>query len=128
MTTAASEHFSRKELACRCGCGFDDATPELLDLAEKVRSILKEPMIVNSCCRCRKHNGAVGGSPNSKHLSGSAMDFRCRGLSPTAIYNALLVAYMHGELPELGGIGLYKTFVHIDTYHPADGHLRTWRG
>lgn len=124
-----SEHFKEKELACRCGCGFADAQPELLELAEKVRGFLGCPMHVNSACRCRKHNGAVNGSPNSKHLKGLAMDFHCGDrYSPTAIYNILLSRYIHGELPELGGMGLYNTFVHIDAFHAADGHLRLWRG
>lgn len=124
-----SEHFAPKEVACKCGCGFDDPTPELIELAEKVRKILGVPMHVNSCCRCRSHNGAVGGSPNSKHLTGDAMDFHCwNKLTPIAIYNMILSSYIHGSLPELGGMGLYKNFVHIDTYHAADGHLRLWRG
>ena len=124
-----SEHFTPKEVECRCGCGFADPTPELIGLAEKVRKILGVPMHVNSCCRCRSHNGAVGGSPNSKHLTGDAMDFHCwNKLTPIAVYNMILSSYIHGSLPELGGMGLYKNFVHIDTYHAADGHLRLWRG
>ena len=100
-----------------------------LALAEKVRQKLGVPMFVNSACRCRMHNGKVGGSPNSKHLDGLAMDFHCGDrYSPTAIYNILIANYIRGELPELGGMGLYRNFVHIDAFHAEDGHLRLWRG
>lgn len=122
-------HFKRRELQCKCGCGLCEPTVEFLELIEHVREILDVPMYVHSACRCRRHNAIVGGSPNSKHMSGQALDFDCGNrLSPVAIYNILLAKYIHGELSELGGMGLYKTFVHIDCYHAEDGHLRLWRG
>lgn len=124
-------HFKRRELQCHCGCGLCNPTEEFKQLIEHVRQILGVPMYCekHSGCRCRKHNAAVGGSPNSKHMSGQALDFDCGNrLSPVAIYNILLAKYIHGELSELGGMGLYKSFVHIDCYHAEDGHLRLWRG
>lgn len=122
-------HFKRRELQCKCGCGFCEPTAEFLELIEHVREILDVPMYVHSAQRCRRHNAAIGGSPNSKHMTGQALDFDCGNrLSPVAIYNILLAKYIHGELPELGGMGLYKSFVHIDCYHAEDGHLRLWRG
>lgn len=121
-----SPHFSLDECKCRCGCGLCSVTPQLLDLAEKVRSILQTPMIVTSGTRCVSHNARVGGSPTSKHLQGLAMDFYCRTLSPTAIYNAIIKAWHDGKLPELGGVGLYDWGVHIDIAKAPDGHLRTW--
>ena len=121
-----SPHFSLDECKCCCGCGLCSVTPRLLALAEAVRDILKEPMIVHSVCRCKAHNAAVGGSPTSKHLKGQAMDFHVRGLSPVAVYNAIVKAWHDGKLPELGGVGLYDWGVHIDIAKAPDGHLRTW--
>ena len=121
-----SPHFSLDECKCRDYCGFDTPDPRLLALAEKIRSILKEPMIVHSVCRCKAHNIAVGGSPTSKHLKGQAMDFHVSGLSPVAVYNAVVKAWHDGRLPELGGVGLYDWGVHIDVHHAQDGHLRRW--
>ena len=121
-----SAHFRRAELACRCGCGLLNVSPTLLQLAEKVRAILQTPMIVTSGTRCVSHNASVGGSPTSKHLQGLAMDFYCRTLSPTAVYNAVVKAWHDGKLPELGGVGLYDWGVHIDIAKAPDGHLRTW--
>lgn len=120
-------HFTRRELTCKCGCGLCNPRDELLHLAEAVRHVLGDtPMIVNSCCRCEKHNRAVGGSPTSKHLTGQAMDFHCERLSPQETYNAIVKAWRDGRLSELGGIGLYDWGLHIDTFKAQDGHLRTW--
>ena len=125
-----SPHFSLDECACRCKRHKDaphcNVSPRLLALAEKVRGVLKEPMIVHSVCRCKAHNIAVHGSPTSKHLKGQAMDFHVSGLSPVAVYNAVVKAWHDGRLPELGGVGLYDWGVHIDVHHAQDGHLRRW--
>ena len=57
------------------------------------------------------------------------MDFYPIGISIYCAYALIEAAWERGELPELGGIGLYvkKNFIHIDTHHAADGHLRKWR-
>jgi hypothetical protein len=35
-----SAHFSRSEFACKCGCGFDDVKPDLIEALEALRAIL----------------------------------------------------------------------------------------
>ena len=120
-----SPHFAKDECVCRCGCGLCSVTPRLLALAEKVRDLLGEPMIVTSVCRCRDHNAKVGGSPRSKHLNGRAMDFKTRS-DPQAVYDAIVRAWENGELSELGGVGIYDWGIHIDTEKAPDGHLRRW--
>lgn len=120
-----SAHFSEKEIQCPC-CGLNNVTHDLLDLAEVIRKLINEPMIVHSVCRCKKHNSEVGGSPKSKHLTGQAMDFHIRGLSPVMLYNTIVKAWHDGKLPLLGGVGLYDWGVHIDTFKAQDGHLRRW--
>lgn len=120
-------HFTRRELECRCGCGYCAPTDELLTLAEKVRHVLGDvPMVVNSCCRCAAHNRKVGGSPTSKHLTGNALDFVPKRVPVKDAFMQIVAAWLAGSLPELGGVGLYNTFIHIDTAKAADGHLRTW--
>ena len=121
-----SPHFAKDECSCRCGCGLCNATPRLLMMAEKIRDLLRQPMIVTSVCRCREHNAKVGGSPQSKHLLGRAMDFHCERLSPLAVYNAIAKAWYDGRLPELGGVGVYDWGVHIDIAKAPDGPLRRW--
>lgn len=128
-------HFAEHELRCKCNRHKDaplcNVSPRLLMLAEKIRGVLKTPMVVTSCCRCPEHNREVGGSPSSKHIAtpeqpARAMDFKPRNMSPLTAYNAIVKAWHDGRLTELGGIGLYDSWIHIDTAKAADGHLRTW--
>ena len=126
-----SPHFSLDECACRCKRHKDaphcNVSPRLLELAEAVRGVLKEPMITRSVCRCAEHKAETpGASPTSKHVDGKAMDFYCKHLSPLAVYNAVVKAWHDGRLPELGGVGLYDGGVLIDIAKAPDGHLRTW--
>lgn len=121
-----SRHFSESELTCKCGCGLNAATPELLELIEACRAILNTPMVVRSATRCEKHNTASGGVKNSKHVSGNALDFYVTGLAPAVVFKVLKSWHEAGRLPQLGGIGLYDWGVHVDTFHAPDGHLRSW--
>lgn len=34
-----SKHFSSKEFACKCGCGFAQVKPELITKLEKLREL-----------------------------------------------------------------------------------------
>ena len=107
-----SEHFSRYEFACSCGCGYGtrpgDVSEELLHLLENMRDELGEPMHIASGCRCAVHNAVVGGVPRSSHQRGTAADIKCLG----GINRRKLVdtAVMHFA----SGIGVAKTFVHVD--------------
>lgn len=108
-----SAHFSKKEFACKCGCGFDTPDPKLVDALEDLRSRLGVPLTINSACRCEKHNKSEGGSPKSQHLLGKAADI----MVPSG-HSVDSVAF-HAENIEAfrkGGIGRYphKGFVHLD--------------
>ena len=70
---------------------------------------------VNSTCRSKGHNRAVGGAPHSKHLSGDAVDFRVHG-NIGAVYAYLKNSGSVGGLKHYGG-GLF----HID-----NGPRRSW--
>lgn len=73
------------------------------------------PVTVNSTCRSRGHNAAVGGARHSQHLTGDAVDFRVRG-NVSAVYAFLKSSASVGGYKHYGG-GLF----HIDT-----GPRRTW--
>ena len=68
-----SEHFSAKEFECHC-CGQGTVDERLIELLEELRDMANAPIHVNSGYRCRKHNAAVGGLPNSQHVKGTAAD------------------------------------------------------
>ena len=123
-----SAHFTRSEFVCKCGCGHCPVQPELLDGLEKFRAIVGKPVLITSGCRCEKHNRNVGGvprDPNKKgesgslHMYGKAADIKVKGMTPAQM---LKVAE---SIPEFasGGIGRYKTFLHVDI-----GRKRRWQG
>ena len=104
-----SQNFLRSELACRCGCGFDNVDPELVYVIQKIRDSFNKPVVVTSACRCKKHNKSVGGHRNSKHLEGIAADVVVIGVHPHEVYEYLDTVY-HDKY----GIGKYDGFTHID--------------
>jgi len=104
-----SEHFVRSEFACRCGCGFDTVDHMLIVVLEVVRNHFRRPVLINCGCRCPDHNRAVGGAQNSQHLVGKAADIVVDGISPDQVAD-----YIDRIWPDLGGLGRYRTFTHVD--------------
>lgn len=129
-----TKNFSLKEFACKCGCGFgskeEDIDPELPVLLQFLRESWNKPLYISSGCRCAKHNKVIGGSPNSKHILGKAVDLIFKeNYQRKDFYKLVMELYRIGMIPELGGLGyhLYANgCVHIDTFHAEDGHLRIW--
>lgn len=95
-------------------------------LADKIRDAWQEPVRVVSGYRSREYNAKVGGSKKSMH-----MEFRAMDLTPangqvamfTAIAEQIVAAERRAGLNI--GLGLYDTFIHIDTSAPT-GRNRTW--
>ncbi len=64
-----TEHFSRHEFACKCGCGLDCIYIPLVHFIEALRYAAGGGrMTITSGCRCYYHNIDVGGRPKSRHL------------------------------------------------------------
>ena len=125
MIHALTKNIWRHELACKCDCGFDTLDWETLTVLQEccddMAKWLKQPRVyltITSAARCEDHNTAVGGSPNSQHLFGRAVDFRIRGISPEFIYE-----HLNSKYPEKYAIGNYNTFTHLDT---RTGLPRRW--
>ena len=114
-----SAHFSRSEFACKCGCGLSSVSPALVVVLEAVRNHFDAPVIINSACRCPAYNEEIGGVLLSQHLLGTAADIRVEGRTPQEVADWLELQY-----PDRYGIGLYRTFTHIDV-RPARCR---WRG
>lgn len=113
-----SEHFSRHEFACHCGCGFDAVSPELVTMLEQIRAHFG-PVIVNCGCRCPAHNKAVNGAAASQHMNGTAADIRIEGQTPQHVAD-----YAETLLSGTGGIGVYSSFTHVDVRQKKG----RWRG
>ncbi len=113
-----SQHFHRREFACRCGCGFDTADYLLILVLEAIRAHFGRPVRIHCGCRCPSHNAEVGGAPSSQHLYGKAADIAVAGIPPSRVAD-----YIDQTWPNLGGLGRYPTFTHID----VRGHRARWR-
>lgn len=109
-------YFSDDELRCKCGCNGLQLNPTFDKKLLELRESFGKPMRVNSCCRCDKHNKAVGGNPRSFHV----YDKPARPTGGTCaidiarkdkVYNDSLVltAWKAGW-----SVGVNPTFIHLD--------------
>jgi zinc D-Ala-D-Ala carboxypeptidase len=79
-----------------------------LDALQALRTALGVPMVIFSGYRSPGYNARVGGARASQHLLGRAFDVSLAGHDRAALVAA---ARAHG----FGGIGHYRTFLHLDT-------------
>ena len=107
--TTLSPHFKVREFACSDGTDTVFVSPALVEVLEKVRAHFGKPVTINSGYRTEAKNKAVGGAAYSQHKYGLAADITVSGVPP-----AKVAAYAETLLPNTGGIGIYKTFTHID--------------
>jgi uncharacterized protein YcbK (DUF882 family) len=89
-------------------------------VADQARLIYGLPIRITSCYRAPAYNKAIKGSSASTHMQFQAVDLQCK--DPGRLYQILLALRQAGEFR--GGLGLYHSFVHLDTR----GHNATWRG
>ncbi len=99
--------FSKKELACRC-CGKCNLTENFQEKITQLRVEYGQPMKINSCFRCEKHNKNIGGARNSYHKKGMAFDVKCGNSKDKAklVKIALNIGF---------SVGVYNSFIHLDT-------------
>jgi hypothetical protein len=74
--------FEPSEWRCHCGRPECDA-PKELDVVlatrlDALRESIGRPLILTSGIRCAYWNAHEGGAPDSKHLTGEAVDIACR--------------------------------------------------
>lgn len=104
-----SKYFTTDEMTCRCGCGLNNVDTDMLKLLHKARVLANVPFNINSWCRCSKHNKAVGGSANSSHLRGCAVDIRASDSSSRFKILSALISVGFNR------IGIYNWGIHCDT-------------
>lgn len=134
--TALTPHFTLSEMtdsqtAARKGINNVPAmgTPERANLErtaqtmEEVRTILGDkPILISSGYRSPAVNKAVGGSKNSAHMSGLAVDFSCPGFgTPLQICKALEPHMRKLGIDQL--IHEYNTWVHLGLTAGAPRHM-----
>ena len=106
---ALSAHFKVREFACHDGSDTVFISPELVTVLEKIRVHFGKPVNINSGYRTEAHNKANGGAAYSQHKYGIAADIHINGVTPKEI-----AAYVETLMPSSGGIGIYKSFCHVD--------------
>ncbi|WP_319533440.1 D-Ala-D-Ala carboxypeptidase family metallohydrolase [uncultured Cohaesibacter sp.] len=124
------EHFSAAEILFKGNAHVDprhkgfglntDPPPELwwniiktVEQLEWLRKDIGEPIRILSCYRSPAYNAAIGGAPASEHMDFTALDFVAASRHPQYCYDRLKWRRSNGAFS--GGLGLYDTFVHIDT-------------
>jgi len=121
-----SDHFFRDEFACQgldC-CGHSaPIDAKIIEGLEKFRFLLSKiegeeiAVKITSGFRCKKHNEQIGGSKDSYHTKGLAVDIQTK-----ASVQNMLEAASQIRLFKYGGIGIYKNRLHLDL-----GLMRRWK-
>lgn len=120
-----SRNFKSCELKCKCKdpyCIRYGADLDLFLLLEELRSIFDKPIKINSAYRCLKHNRDIGSKDTSQHIKGTAADIVIKGISIKKVQQILKEKYW-GKDKLITGLGLYKTFTHVDV---REGNPAFW--
>lgn len=104
-----SKNFTVKEFACSDGTDTVFISLALVNLLQKIRDHFGKAVIINSAYRTEDHNKSIGGATYSQHKYGLAVDIHINGVTPKEI-----AAYVETLIPSSGGIGIYKSFTHVD--------------
>jgi uncharacterized protein YcbK (DUF882 family) len=104
------------KMVCTC-CGEGGLSISILLVLETIRKHFGVPVTILSGARCVQYNKKVGGASKSIHKINAyktlsdAADIYVKGVPPKK------VAKFIETLPysDLLGIGIYKTFIHVDT-------------
>lgn len=100
---------------------WENLVPTLWVL-DQLRESINLPIRLTSIYRSPAYNKSVGGSSGSFHKKNAAIDFQVDGMTPPQSFNALNKMRNAGCFT--GGLGLYSTFVHLDT--GLRGRNATW--
>lgn len=65
---------------------------QLAGFAQRIREIIRKPIIVTSGFRCVKLNNAVGGSLTSQHLLAEALDIKVSGKTSKELIQMLIAS------------------------------------
>lgn len=105
-----SQNFRACEFDCKCSRCTETKVDELLvEYLQKIRDHFGKAVHITGPYRCPEHNAETpNASKTSRHMQGMAADFQVDGVAPAEV---AAFAERIGVL----GIGLYDTFVHIDT-------------
>ncbi len=81
-----TKNFRPEEFRCPCGrCTGYPVQMKARELKhiQRIRDHYGKPMTITSALRCEYQNNRVGGSKDSRHLEGRAVDFYMKGVTDT---------------------------------------------
>jgi hypothetical protein len=136
VVAGPSAHLAWAELACHDGTEYPlewrvDRAVMLAATFEHVRELLgNQAIVILSGYRTPAYNASLeGAAVKSQHVEGRALDIWHPLIEPLAVFKTLRQASQKGVLPLLGGLGIYRTFVHLDVRPKVPkGHLALWSG
>lgn len=131
-------HFSSREFDCHDGSLYPaewiaERLVPLCSMLEVIRGAMQAPITIVSGYRSTAYNAArarnsSGVAKDSQHIHGRAADIRCAGIPSEELHAAITKLYKAGMLPQLGGLGRYRGWVHVDVREKVGGHLAQWTG
>lgn len=139
VTSLGLRHFGPEELlfmgnsnAAGASCAGRNSPPpanlwpriaNTAKMLDEIRHRLGASCRILSAYRAPAYNNCIGGESASLHMSFNAIDFRCT--SGTSTQWRDVARTVRSSNPAFkGGIGLYSSFVHIDTR----GSIANWNG
>jgi uncharacterized protein YcbK (DUF882 family) len=126
-----TEHFTLEEFACHDGTPYPREwlaarLAPLCYVLESLRTALgDQAMTITSGYRTPAYNRQIGGARASQHVEGRAADIRVAGVGVARLHSTALALHEAGTI-QLGGLGLYPRWVHVDVRPGA--RLARWGG
>jgi len=118
------DHFSAKELRCKCGgCDGGEMDAGFMERLVFIREQTGIPMILSSAYRCPEYNNQVSHTGrDGPHTTGRAVDVRISGRDAHKILRMAMAVGMTGIGIAQKGEHKYR-FLHIDD---LEGDTRPW--
>ena len=100
-------YFKESEFTMGKDNVFGKMDTEFLEVLDNLRECVGQPLQITSSFRSPDYNKSIGGSKNSKHMEGIAVDLACDNgvLRMNIVENALAFGLT---------VGVAKTFIHVD--------------
>ena len=102
-----TEHFSKKEFDCKCGCNTGPINMILVEKLELARMEFGRGMRINSGIRCLHHNRKIGSKDTSSHIKCVAADVSCTNMEDRHKMLSIMLKYFKR-------VGVHKEFIHVD--------------
>ena len=109
------KNFNLDEFKCKCGCDNVSVHSDLLDLLQTARDFFGSSIMISSAYRCPSHNAAVSSTgEDGPHTTSKSVDIHISNSQ----HRKELIDYF---APKVTGLGIAKTFIHIDLLTYEDG-------